>query len=371
VKKKRVFVVGAGFSMDAGYPKQSEILKELNKSDDKRDKASMEFVRKLFPDGSEPTLEDLFTLLDQTIETRINCGQYNWKELEEWQSRLNFSILSHFYRCASNLTNADFYRSVAAEMIKERLLNELTGDPFSIISLNWDTLLEDSIFWCIEKAELIRKIDIDYGCYTTPLEPSPHVTSLRQKSEGIFNLKLIKVHGSANWRICPGCNRLFTNVGVNDELWDYYSSIRPCPECKKLNPWIDDEKLLLEPFIITPTFVKKFNNAHIQMVWHNAYIELSEATSVVFAGYSLPEADYHLRGLLVRAIQPSAEITVITKGNMDATVDRYRNFFGKQCVNIFEDGILDYYDRLPNRHTLDELIEEVKVAYSQQSVSHS
>lgn len=40
----------------------------------------------------------------------------------------------------------------------------------------------------------------------------------------------------------------------------------------------------------TPTFVKRFDNPHLQMTWHNAFIELVEADKVVFIGYSLPGA---------------------------------------------------------------------------------
>ena len=363
--KKHVLVLGAGFSLDAGYPKQSDILAELQKSKNEIDVNSVDFVRKLFPDGSEPSLEDLFTLLDQAIDRRISCGRFAWKELEEGRNKLNFSILSLLYRRASSLTNAEFYRSIAAEMLRLRVLSGLSGDPFSVVSLNWDTLLEDSLFWCIGQANLIGKIDIDYGCYTTALKPSPHVTSLRQKPSGIFNLKLLKLHGSANWRMCPACNRLFTNVGVNDELWDLFATIRPCPECEKLNPELHPERQpQLEPFFITPTYVKKFNNPHIQMTWHNAYIELTEARQVIFAGYSLPEADYHLRDLLVRAIQPSAEIIVITSDKNSDTAKRYRRFFGNQISEIIGGGISRYYSKLPNRKPHDKLLEELQRSYS-------
>jgi uncharacterized protein (DUF3820 family) len=73
----------------------------------------------------------------------------------------------------------------------------------------------------------------------------------------------------------------------------------------------------LEPYIITPTFTKVFDLPHIQTTWHNAFVELREAEEVVFVGYSLPDADYHLRALLIRAIRPKTRIRVILSRSDD------------------------------------------------------
>lgn len=84
---------------------------------------------------------------------------------------------------------------------------------------------------------------------------------------------------------------------------------------KKLNIVEDDKKPILEPFLITPTFTKVFDNTHIQMIWHNAHVELSEADKIVFIGYSFPEADYHFRTLLRKAVNPNVSIEVVLTRN--------------------------------------------------------
>ena len=38
-------------------------------------------------------------------------------------------------------------------------------------------------------------IDIDYCVYTTPLYNSPHTASTKQKASGIYNIKVLKMHG--------------------------------------------------------------------------------------------------------------------------------------------------------------------------------
>jgi hypothetical protein len=100
----------------------------------------------------------------------------------------------------------------------------------------------------------------------------------------------------------------------------------------------------LEPYIITPTFTKVFDLPHIQTTWHNAFVELREAEEVVFVGYSLPDADYHLRALLIRAIRPKTTIRVILSRSDDPSnysshlerstlpEGRYRRLFGDTVI---------------------------------------
>ena len=82
-----------------------------------------------------------------------------------------------------------------------------------------------------------------------------------------------------------------------------------------------------------PTYLKNLSNIQIKLVWQNAAIELSEATRIVFIGYSLPAADFEIRQLLARMIRPDAEIQVVlypNTPNVEAEAERYRNFFGSR-----------------------------------------
>ena len=124
--------------------------------------------------------------------------------------------------------------------------------------------------------------------------------------------------------------------------------------------------------IITPTFLKSLDNLSIKNIWHNAYIELSEANKIVFIGYSFPEADFEMRCLLKKAINNGTIIEVvlhssdnpsiyydkfISKGfnekeatqlvnKMQLPENRYKSFFGEANVVFNYDGFSDYVNKM-------------------------
>ena len=388
---KTVFALGAGFSREAGFPLQDGILDRVRSLDlmdappgalDKfiADQAEvLDFLREVFAPGQTPTLEDVFTLLDQTIASRAFCAGYAWNKLDEVRDALRRAVLLPFHAAGQALDSkaAGFYRSAAAHLVHRRIAAGQHADPFSIVSLNWDCLLEDSIYWCVRELGEPQRVDVDYCCYTTKLtETCTHTPSVLQKATGLFNVKVMKLHGSANWLVCPNCNRLFTGLGADESVWELYVLPRACPECEKLladRPGAPEKgEPRLEPFFVTPTFVKVFDNPHIRMTWHNAYMDLAEAREVVFIGYSLPEADYHVRTLLRRAIRPDARIVVVLTGKDDHSkstpkhlrrffpVNRYRSFFGPDRPTFVTSGVRGYFEQVAGITELPERIDAVQ-----------
>jgi len=386
-ERRTVFVLGAGFSCRAGFPLQPQLLRravDLGVMDIPagapdsflEDQATaLEFLRRVFARGGDrdlrevfesgqgPTLEDVFTLLDQTIARRSFCGGYSWSRLSEVREALNRVVLFpiHAAHEAVSSNAAEPYRQFAALLLEQRMAGGLASEVVSVVSLNWDCLLEDSIYWCIRRLGGPQCVDVDYCCYTTPLTPlCPHTPSLTQRASGLVNLKVMKLHGSANWLLCPNCNRLFTGLGAEEDEWRLYVTPRPCPVCSTL--WLNredprgDQHPRLEPFFVTPTYVKVFDNPHIRMTWHNAYTTLAAADEVVFIGYSLPEADYHVRTLLRRAVSPDAEITVVLieddrpKRNTPKYLrrhfpsSRYQAFFGSRRPAFTFGGAKAYFE---------------------------
>ncbi len=306
------------------------------------------------------------------------CRGYTWQRLEDIRRSLNRCILFVFHWATINATSQarNFYRSLAAYLLQQRIEVGLDADPYTIISLNWDSLLEDDLYWCIKEIRATGKIDIDYLCYTTPLDKtSPHTPSPAQKPAGILNLKFAKLHGSANWLICPNCNCLFTGVGEERTSWDLYFRLRTCPRCSRHSSKDKDIKDLafpvLEPFFISPTFVKRFTNPHIQMAWHNAFNDLSESDEVIIMGYSLPEADYHIRTLFRRAIKKNAHVTVVlaqadgpTKyqgRRMEVGAEsRFRTFFGDGNIEFNFTGVEGYFLKILKQRSLTKRLELLK-----------
>lgn len=334
---KTVFVLGAGFSKDAGFPLQSEILSMVTESEfvglsdissaPKPDSPTTKFLRereKLIKflarvfGPQQQRLEDVFTLLDQAISTRATFAGYKLIELisirDAWVRAILFCLHK---RSEEHLANpASMYVRFAAWLIRQRLAAGRIGDPISVVSLNWDSLVEDSVYHVIRKLGALRRIDIDYCVYTTPLDPKPsicpHTPSPKQKAAGIFNLKLLKLHGSATWLRCPNSGLVYTGLGMATPASELYVTSRQSPFMETHSSGrARVTTSLLEPYIITPTYSKVFDLPHIQTTWQNAFVELREADKVVFVGYSLPDADYHFRTLLIRAIRPSTNIRVV------------------------------------------------------------
>lgn len=193
------------------------------------------------------------------------------------------------------------------------------------------------------------------------------------KANEIYNIKLLKLHGSLNWLVCPKCGRFFVEYDKNIAI-NTLGSVKHEEECCRFCKDTVGEKMgepLLESLIITPTYMKELNNLHIQNIWHNAYIELTEADEVVFIGYSFPEADFEMRYLLKRAIGNDTSIKVILHETdnpayyrkkieksliepdmIDHLVEkinlpekRYNSFFGKSVVEYNYNGIENYFGR--------------------------
>jgi len=389
-----VYILGAGFSYGAGVPLQSQILGSIRKFklmdlplilSEKFFTAQneiFEFIGKIFQEVQNPRLEDVFTLIDQSIQRRSYCVGYDWQRLEVVRSALLDAIVMLFHTHESRITSnsQEFYRSIAGYFIQERVKAGQKEHPFSIISLNWDCVLENAIYWFLDQCGG-EKVDVDYCCYTNQLEgTSRHTPSINQKAVGLFNIKFVKLHGSVNCVLCPNCNRLYTGLGATRELFNEYIAGRICPRCYRVRDVAGSTALnepVLEPLIISPTFIKEFNNAHIQMIWHNAYIDLCEAKKVVFVGYSLPEADYHLRTLLKRAIRKDAELVVvlIKKDKPPAHCDdnlrekyaasRYKAFFGSGTHIKFEfGGVKNYFRKVVGSERLGQRIKRLRGVFA-------
>jgi len=104
---------------------------------------------------------------------------------------------------------------------------------------------------------------------------------------------LYKIHGSLNWLYCPVCKQILITPkekGVSlliDRKRNYKSA---CPNCKGS----------FVPILIPPTFFKVMSNSQLVRVWDLAEHALTECDNIIFCGYSLPDADIHIKYLLKR-----------------------------------------------------------------------
>jgi len=341
VNSKSVFILGAGFSHDAQIPLQSQLLKEIINYSPSLEEADIsksqynvkDFLTNLFGSTKGVTLEDIFTILDRCVIAKERFKSYTWKDIYEIRSSLVSLILYILHKkqevIPSDVENS--YLTFSQKIIEKRRKDGKMKDPVSIISSNWDIVAELFINKALtSKQREDTKID---NCTFTHGKGIPHINL---KSLGFFNIKILKLHGSLNWLNCSNCGRLF----VEDEAIGV--QMKECEFCNSGSS-SDNYNLLLEPLIITPTLLKELTNLHIKNVWQNAFIELQEASSIYFIGYSLPYADFEFKYTLKKAIRMDATINVVlsSEDRRNGTKRRYDDFFGKN-INFCFDGFRDW-----------------------------
>lgn len=138
-----------------------------------------------------------------------------------------------------------------------------------------------------------------------------------------------------NWLHCPNCQRMYIKYNEKTMLIHNKYYCKHCAKNFKINK---TNAIKLTSNLLLPTFIKDLSNIQIQLVWQNAAIELSEATKVVFIGYSLPSADFEIRQLLSRSIPNHASIEIIiypgssgnkTQEQLSKDIQWYKSFLEK------------------------------------------
>ncbi len=338
---KIVYVLGAGFSKCTNAPLQKDILKEIfdlkpfypddfDKPFVDSRKRLEDFLIELFNEDDinelvKIDLENLFTIMDKAIINREFINDKSFEDISKLRSDLNCCIVYMFNeKLRGSITG--FYSKLAEQIVKRRTSGKQKDDPFGFITLNWDIILENTVFqetkvFNENKGDDEAKCFVDYTCYAYPFNMSdyPH-RSIDVKPKGHYNIKIMKLHGSLNWLVCSNCGRLFFKLDEKIAIYELLKQ-KKCPEC---------EQKALRSLIVTPTLLKDLNNTHLKMVWHNALLDLMEAEKVVFVGYSFPIADFELRYLLKRGISKKAKIEVVLRSDNKEVFERFQQFFGKQ-----------------------------------------
>jgi hypothetical protein len=169
-------------------------------------------------------------------------------------------------------------------------------------------------------------IPIQGALSRTQLVPSPH------RDEGVG--RLIKLHGSLNWRY-SGSDR-----AVGEEIYDI--GLVPGWTDSPLNTAAVAAAPDKVPLVIPPTLEKSpfFINETVRGLWRLAKRALKKSGHWYVIGYSLPDGDHNMLGLLRNAIQGSPKlITVVNRD--EAVAERYRRAL-RGLENIrFDVGFVD------------------------------
>lgn len=317
------------------------------------------------------SLEDVFTTLDKVKINNDSYGIFTSSNIDLISTSLKnciIYVLSFFIAKSKN--SSTLYNTISKFFISQRIQGN-DQNPFSIISLNWDTLLDSYIYKaCLDhnRQYPMNQLYPDYCFYNYDL--SHNLPSTLIKAKGFLNIKIMKLHGSINWLECPNCGRIYTDFNNLISLKSLSNHLDlndgVCECCSSLK-----RSSFTQSIIITPTFLKTFSSHYLKNIWHNAYLDLCKASEVVFIGYSLPDADFELKYILKKAIKPDCKITVILHQNdnpkyyedtlknnlnvensefisillnrLSLPEHRYKNFFPNNYLSFDYNGIDSYF----------------------------
>lgn len=352
-KTKTVFILGAGFSVEANAPSQEKLVSkifELHKCKPNIFKPNKinEFRRFLkrtlnIPESLQETipLEDIFTPLDSCIANNISFKNLSVETLKK-KRQLIFELigltLQELLKDSSKKYIDDFAEYLVNLSKKRKGNNYKKTDSVSVISTNWDIILDNSLYNIIQKKTTLGVVD--YCCYVSSFDKNDNTVKpgLEILGKGGYIVKLLKLHGSLNWLQCPKCQRIYVKFNSKIAMNPFSNLTSPsCRHCDENFGKYKSHNLISN--LIMPTFIKDLSNPQYKIIWQNAGIELSEAKKIIFIGYSLPPSDFEMRQLLSRMVDKKTEIEVVnlkdtTKPDIyDNLIKSYKQFFGRKIIS--------------------------------------
>lgn len=321
-----VIVLGAGASVADGAPLQSNLLPlivtdpggQIGRTE--RGAQLQTFLIENFAwDAAAnvfPSLEGVFGFLDYFVQRSESLSRiYTLDRLVEIRRTLVNAI--HFLLGSGGDSPggayADLWRQVAR-----------VNRNVSLVSLNYDTLLEDAfggiyqrygmIDYCIHLMNYDQPWGIEaFDWWVNPREPQ----EIFNDDDDPVPIKVLKPHGSLNWKYCGSCNQVLLTP------WDNSLDLERGGFVRKFYPegagvQRDDEGYTcpldgtaFEPLILPPSHIKQLAHPVINQIFGEILRELHAARRVIFIGYSFPEADVHFRAIMKKAWRREKELLVI------------------------------------------------------------
>jgi hypothetical protein len=317
-----VYILGAGFSADAGLPTIADFLNQMRDAADwlgqeKRQKelaavdAVLDFRHNAAAAGYRvnvdlDNIEDLFSLAaalpQQTVSRDVQAAiaatlNYSQRRKLPPQARLRVSeargwpITEAWRAAARRVVPAggdsedvessvyDYYASVLAG----RTSNTDNPNRNIVITFNYDLLLEEALDRLA--------IPFCYGLSSDSVTYDSTARSRREPTEG--SLLILKLHGSLNWSLAEG---LLTVFGSYDEAMAASG----------------------HPYLVPPTWEKAVGGP-IRTVWEGALHALTQASRLIVVGFSFRPGDAHFKYLLAAGLMQNSSLRHIVVVNPVAT----------------------------------------------------
>lgn len=342
---KNVFILGAGFSHPAGTPLIYNFIplaRKLyeNEDDELKDSGYFEYFDRVFSYKDElkkvnATFEEDF----DDIEKLYSYSDFECRYIDSSNEKLKArkSLIFMIVKTLDMLTkqnkkpgsgilvgspialeynrlrdplpkHQDVY-DVLALILSGRY--HMKPRSSSVITFNYDVILDDAcIKWGIK----------------------PHYCLPGDKQKNDLHLKILKLHGSANWMTCsnPNCEdggRLIDVKLYGKFLHEYKT--KACPRCKEQQ---------LMPLIVPPSWDKTQFKEILSNIWSEAGKEIREAKRVFIIGYSFPDADLYFRYLLYTTLS-------FNKNDPEIYIVDIEDGYNKVASKLKDIFTETYYDR--------------------------
>lgn len=193
----------------------------------------------------------------------------------------------------------------------------------TFITFNYDTVLEDAL-------ENL-KVPFHYG-FTGKIPSSPPTilhravfdTSSKAQAD-MSGIPVLKLHGSVNWARSKESDDEGIPVAAPLTVYGAYENVR-VPN-------------MLVPELVPPTWKKEFQN-ELQQVWSGAVNAIQTATNIVIIGFSMPPTDTHFKYLMAAGLQQNVSLRRILFVNpsVKELEQRARKLLRRDYVNSLGDS---------------------------------
>ncbi len=322
-KPSTVFIFGAGASYADGVPLQADILPQIIRDTDPQLKNSdtakrlRKFLTEHFAQGEQaPSLEEVFGFIEFFIKNEISLSR-EWGVKELLEIKADFTKVVH-YLISKNTKRSELFGEFWRKIAKI--------DPeVGVITTNYDTLADeafDSIYpeclidYCLDFVNFRHpEAGVPFDWWIDPKKPTENFGYSK-----VTRIKLIKLHGSLNWKYCSCCGQ----IGLTPWQHEFnlkLDSFRSFMDTQVTECPFDGNRL--SSLLQMPTHIKSNHNFIFSKLYDEASYLVGNAKQLVFIGYSFPEADVHIRALIRRCFSDDGKIIVINKSRAKDLKHRY------------------------------------------------
>jgi len=321
--------LGAGASAAEGAPIQSQLFQEYFSSRSVRQypdifKELSHFFKAIFDidlnddaqiDGGKfPTFEEALGILDLSEARRESFRDFDFAGANPQGNKAQllrlYLVLAMSKAISDGLSRSpgSFHSTLIDNLRTQQLLSDTI-----FISTNYDLVIDEALGF-----------EVNYG---VDFSGSNKFGGKREILPGV---RLFKLHGSLNWLYCPVCNNLSSyETKVVLSLMTEGKPVNNCEFCQSA----------VSPMIVPPTFYKDMSRVFLGNIWNKCENALRDTDHMIFCGYSLPDADMHIKYLLKRmqtnrGVPQQVRFTIFnhregkTEDEASMEEQRYQRFFG-------------------------------------------